>query len=339
MKIYYDFNKRCAITPPTSVSPFVLVEDDFQLTKVVNVLVGTRQKVNEVGLPLYLKDIMKTEILQVVTGYTETTKSTLDGKDLEPIMIEIQKTDDDDNNLYYTTDEEGNQVETTEVTDNPVMIEVHKTNSAGKELYKKPIIQEVPNVVKVGEQETTEITNNPIMEEVREDKEFNLTENPEYFTITEVLTEKTKRLSEKLGNDFLYSEFIDNSNVDSYTGNTGLGMIQLAPKSKLKFKAVKLDKGCNIIKILEYKAQEGLVLTANGRTLKEDTTELTKDITELNCVINNPTDKYLEVNKVLLSLEVKELTKEEKLEARFATLEDKIEDMQSAINDILLGGM
>lgn len=339
MKIYYDFNKKCAMTPPTSVSPFVTVEDDFQLVKIVNVQVGIRQKTNEKGEPLYLKEIFEDKKVEVVTGYTETTKSIIGDQKLEPIMIEVQKTDDDGNNLYYKLDEEGSKVETTEITEDPVMIEAQKTNSIGKGLYKKPIIEESTTQVKTGEEEVTEVTKNPIIEDVFEDKEFKLTENPKYFLIDEVLAKKTEELTKKLGTDYLYSEFLNNQNIDSYTGNTGLGMIQLAPKTKLKFKPVKLSKGCNIIKILEYRAEEGIILTANGRTLKEDITELSSDITSLNCVVNNPTDKYLEINSVLLAVETKELTREEKLEARFSTLEDKIEDMQSALNDLLLGGM
>lgn len=338
MKIYYDENFKCYLSAPSSVSPYVEVPDDFSITKNTEIKVGTRQKEDSEGNLLFLQDVFEIRTHEEVIGYTETLKSNLNGKPLDPVLIKVQKTDEDGNDIYYKVNDRGETEETIEVTDYPVMVEVHKTNSAGKLLYKNPTIQIVEEKVKTGEKEVTENTGRPVMEDILKEVEVTLSRDPSYFTVQEVLTKKYEEMTKKYGNNILYTEFIDLSSVESFNGNTGLGFVQLAPKSKLKFKTLTLDTECNAIDLLDFIGDSRIEISIGGRTLKSTEVKLASNIRQMTVTLSNNTNEYLTVSKIAIVACFKEQTKEEKLEARLTTIEENQAHMQSVLDEILLGG-
>lgn len=339
MKIYYNEHFNCFLVPPMSISPSIEVPDSFNLTKRVNVKLGTKQKTDEDGNLLFIQDVFETKTQEVVTGYTETIKSSIDGVELSPVMIQVQKTDDEGNSLYYVVNDKGETEETTKVTDYPVMIQVHKTNVAGKPLYKYPTIKNVEEQVKVGEKEVTINTGRPVMVDVVVNKEVSILSNPEYFTIQEVLTIKYNDLVKQYGENILYTEFIDLSQVNSFTGNTGLGFVQIAPKTKLVFKPIKLKDDCNTIDLIDFKGDSRVIINIGERILKGNEIKLASNEKQMDVILVNNTNEYLNVSKVCISACYKEQTEKEKLEARITTIEDNQAQMQKALDDILLGGM
>ena len=338
MKIYYDSTFKCTFSPNLSITPYILVEDGFNLTKSVKVKVGERQKVNEEGQPLYLKDVFRTEKIENIVGYEESTKSTFNDKPLEPIMLEVQKTDEHGNNLFYKISDEGEKVETTEETEEPVMIQVHKTNSIGKPLYHKPIIEITTKEVKTGEEEVVEVTFKPSMEDILEDKEVTLLTNPEYFTAQEVLKSKKEHMVEKYGENVLYEELLDLEQVASFTGNTGLGKVELAPRTKLKFKVSNFTSECNELVLLSFEGDSRIKIMAGNRQLKSEVTKLPAPINQVTYTLNNDTNEYLEVSKIAIQAKFAELTEQEKLDARLTAIEENQARMQSVLDEMLLGG-
>ena len=337
-KIYYDSSFDCTFSPNLSITPYILVEDDFNLIKTIEVKIGERQKVNDRGQLLYLKDVFKTEKVENIIGYEESTKSTFNDKPLEPIMLEVQKTDEHGNNLYYKLSEEGEKVETTEETEEPVIVQVHKTNSIGKPLYHKPIIEVTTKEVKTGEEEVVEITLKPSIEDIMENQEVSVMLNPEYFKAQEVLKAKKEYMSKKYGENVFYEELLDLEQVASFTGNTGLGKVELAPRTKLKFKVSNFTSECNELVLLAFEGDSRIKIMAGNRQLKSEVTKLPAPINQVTYILNNDTNEYLEVSKIAIQAKFAELTEQEKLDARLTAIEENQARMQSVLDEMLLGG-
>lgn len=337
-KIYYDGTYKCSLLANLSTAPYVLVDDDFKLTKTIQVKVGEKQKVNELGQPLFIKDVIKSVKHDEIKGYTESTMSTFNGEKLEPVMLEVQKTDDNGNNLFYKLDESGQKVETTETTNDPVMIEVHKTNSIGRPLYHKPIIETTIQEVKVGEEEVTDVTDTKAMEDILESKVVDIFTDTTRFTIQEVIKANEQYLKNKYGDDVFYAELVDLEQIASFKGNTGIGRVELAPNTKLKFKPTTLTKECNEVKILDFDGDKRLQIFAENRQLNGEVTKFSESLREIVYSVYNNTNEFLELRKILAQASLAELTSQEKLEAKIASIDANINVMQSALNDIILGG-
>lgn len=342
MKIYYDSSLTCTLNPLTSTAPFTEVSEDFKLTKNVDVVVGHKQKEDPEGNPLYLKDVFSEREIKEVVGYDDTTRKTdSEGQPLEPLMITVQKENEDCEKLYYETveDEEGfRKVETTKVTEEPVMIETQKVTPSGKPVYKLPIIQTRIIKEKTGEEEVTEVTSKPAMEDILEEREVSIFTEPHLFKITEVIQAKVEFVKKEKGNDLFYEEFITTDNIQKFQGNTGLGFIQLAPKSKLIFKPLSLSTNCNTIELLDFKGDKNIEISVGRRLLKEPVIELVEEVNQLVVSLSNNTNDYLVVSKLAILATYKEQTDKEKLEAKLASLEENQARMQSVLDDILLGG-
>ena len=338
MKIYYDSAFKCYLSPVTSVTPFIEVPEDFKLSKTIEFKLGSKQKLNEQGEPLFIEDVYETKTHEVVTGFSETIKSNIDGVDLEPVLVEVQKTDDDGNNLYYKVNDRGETEETLEETEYPVIVKVHKTNNMGKPLYKKPIVEIQEEQVKTGEREVTTNTGRPVMVDVVEDREVSIFNDPQEFTIQEVLKVKFDLLEAEYGSNIFYTECIDLDKIDSFNGNTGLGSVQIAPKSKLRFKTLTLKSECNTISLIDFRGDSRITMQVGGRSLNNTEVKLATNIKQMTITLVNNTEEYLEFNKLLLVASFKEQTQEEKLEARLTTIEENQARMQSVLDEMLLGG-
>ena len=337
MKVYYNSDLICALVPHTSLTPFTEVKDDFNLTKTVEEIVGQKQKENPEGELLYIKDIFEEKEVKEVVGFNDTTRKVdSEGQPLEPLMITVQKENEDCDKLYYkieeTEDGQQKMVETTEVTDEPVMIEIQKVTPSGKPVYKLPIVETKTIREKIREEEVTEVTDKPAMEDVRKEREVSILKEPELFNINEVIEAKVKSLKEELGENIFYDEIINLDNIEGFQGNTGLGAIVLAPNSKFNFKTITLSGSCNLIRVIDFKGDDRLKLYAGKSLITNEETKLGTPIKQVTYSVINPTDEYLELNTVAILASQRELTDIEKLQAQ-------VSDMQLAINDLILGGM
>lgn len=337
MKIYYKEDLTCTFLPYISSTPFVEVKDKFDLNKTIQVVVSTEQKKDKDGNALYLLEHFETIEVEHIVGYDDTIKKVdSKGNALEPLMILVQKENDDCEKLYYKieTDDDGNEVrtETTEVTKYPIMEEVQKLSPTGKPIYRLPIVQTEEVTKKTGEEETTEVTDKPIMIDVMGDVEISILEHPEKFSIKEVIDAKISYLKEEKGEDIFYNEFIDTDDLVDFTGNTGLGIIQLPPKTKVKFKPFVLSKPCDTLKLLAFKGSEELKIFAGNNLFSSDTINLSKTVQQVTISIANTTEKYLDIDCLCLEISKSELSEIDQLKSQ-------VEDMQSALNDLILGGM
>lgn len=337
MKIYYKEDLTCTFLPYISLTPFVEVKDDFDLKKTIQVVVGKEQKRDKDGNVLYLLEHFETSEVEHIIGYDDTTKKVdSKGNALEPLMIQVQKEDDDCNKLYYKIeiDKDGNGIktETTEVTEYPIMEETQKLTPSGKPVYKLPIIQIEELTKKIGEEETTEVTDKPVFIDKTEDVEISILEYPEKFLIKEVIEAKINYLKEEKGEDIFYNEFIDTNDLVDFTGNTGLGIVQIPPKTKVKFKPFVLSKPCDTLKLLDFKGSEELKIFAGNNLFSSDTINLSKTVQQVTISIANTTEKYLDIDCLCLEISKSELSEIDQLKSQ-------VEDMQSALNDLILGGM
>lgn len=341
MQVFYNEKFKCYLSPLMSTSPFVEVPEGFNMTKNTKIKVGTRQKEDSNGNLLFIKDIFETRTHEKVIGYTETLKSNINGKPLEPVLIKVQKTDDDGNYVYYKVNDMGGTDETLEETEYPVMIEVHKTNSAGRFLYKNPTIQIIEEEVKTGEEEVTEDTGRPVMEDILKEIEVTLRNDSIYFTIQEIIANKYEDMLKKYNNNIIYKEFIDLNDVSLFKGNTGLGFVQMSPKSKIKFKTIAIEGKCNAIKLLEFLGDSRIEISVGGRILKGEEIRLkdNNNLKQMTLTLSNNTDDYLTINRIAVLAYFKEPTKEEKLTARLNSIESTMTQMQSAIDEVILGVM
>lgn len=345
MKIYYDSNLVCTLNPLISTSPYIEVDDSFNLTKTVSVIIGQRQKENSQGFPLFIKDIFSEREVKEVVGYSDTTKKVdSDGNPLEPLIILVQKENDDCEKLYYKTVECNggfSKIETTEETDEPVMIEAQKVTPSGRPVYKLPIIRTSIIRDKVGEEEVTEDTGKVALENILEEKEVNLANNPSCFTIQEVIAKKYEDMLKEYGKNIIYKEFIDLNDVSLFSGNTGLGFVQMSPKSKIKFKTIAIEGKCNAIKLLEFLGDSRIEVSVGGRILKGEEIRLkdNNNLKQMTLTLSNNTDDYLTINRIAVLAYFKEPTKEEKLTARLNNIESTMTQMQSAIDEVILGVM
>lgn len=140
------------------------LDDSLNPIKTIEVQDGEKQKINELGQPLYKHEVYRTETKEVVVGQDEVLENTG-----VPVIIVVQKTDEQGNKLYLEPlyDEAGEVVDYAEVIqpkseaglDNePIFIEVQKQSVKGKPLYYKDIIKLVEEKVLDHVEETTEDT-------------------------------------------------------------------------------------------------------------------------------------------------------------------------------------
>ena len=147
--------------PSTPFNYYIEVEDNFNLTKTIVEEEGEVQKTTELGEPVYVKEVYRTDVHEVVIGRDEVLEDTG-----VPVIICTQKTDSNGNKLYLESlYEDGVIVDKTEVTEEydesgtrnePIMIEVHKTSVGGRPLYYKDVIKEESVRVLDHVEETTE---------------------------------------------------------------------------------------------------------------------------------------------------------------------------------------
>ena len=282
------------------------VEDDFTVSKTVNIPSGEVQKVDENGEKVYLKAVYRTEVETVFVCNEETTEVTE-----TPLMHFVQKTDSKGKALFLEEIElENGDLDTFETTkevnelgvaNEPIMIEVQKCTSKGLPIYLRVITEDYEHQVLDHTEETTEVTNTPVMIPTYARSLVNVEEHPQYFTYAEVKGIYEEQLSEKVGETV---KILDEINYESSVANTGLNILNLPPKGHVTYNRISLDKEVDVIEIPE--AQEDLKYYVNNKLLSDSKVVLSNPVKNITVKISNPTKDFIDVKqcRILCSKEI-----------------------------------
>lgn len=282
------------------------VEDDFTVSKTVNIPSGETQKVDENGEKVYLKAVYRTEVETVFVCNEETTEVTE-----TPLMHFVQKTDSKGNALFLEEIEaENGDLDTFETTkevselgvaNEPIMIEVQKCTSKGLPIYLRVITEDYEHQVLDHTEETTEVTNTPVMIPTYARSLVNVEEHPQYFTYAEVKWIYEEQLSEKAGATV---KILDEINYESSVANTGLNILNLPPKGHVTYNRISLDEPVDVIEIPE--AQEDLKYYVNNKLLSDSKVVLSSPVKNITVKISNPTEDFIDVKqcRILCSKEI-----------------------------------
>ena len=282
------------------------VEDDFTVSKTVNIPSGEVQKVDENGEKVYLKAVYRTEVETVFVCNEETTEVTE-----TPLMHFVQKTDSKGKALFLEEIElENGDLDTFETTkevnelgvaNEPIMIEVQKCTSKGLPIYLRVITEDYEHQVLDHTEETTEVTSTPVMIPTYARSLVNVEEHPQYFTYAEVKGIYEEQLSEKAGATV---KILDEINYESSVANTGLNILNLPPKGHVTYNRISLDKEVDVIEIPE--AQEDLKYYVNNKLLSDSKVVLSNPVKNITVKISNPTKDFIDVKqcRILCSKEI-----------------------------------
>ena len=282
------------------------VEDDFTVSKTVNIPSGEVQTVDENGEKVYLKAVYRTEVETVFVCNEETTEVTE-----TPLMHFVQKTDSKGNALFLEEIEaENGDLDTFETTkevselgvaNEPIMIEVQKCTSKGLPIYLRVITEDYEHQVLDHTEETTEVTNTPVMIPTYARSLVNVGEHPQYFTYAEVKGIYEEQLSEKAGATV---KILDEINYESSVANTGLNILNLPPKGHVTYNRISLDEPVDVIEIPE--AQEDLKYYVNNKLLSDSKVVLANPVKNITVKISNPTEDFIDVKqcRILCSKEI-----------------------------------
>lgn len=282
------------------------VEDDFTVSKTVNIPSGETQKVDENGEKVYLKEVYRTEVETVFVCNEETTEVTE-----TPLMHFVQKTDSKGKALFLEEIElENGDLDTFETTkevselgvaNEPIMIEVQKCTSKGLPIYLRVITEDYEHQVLDHTEETTEVTSTPVMIPTYARSLVNVKEHPQYFTYAEVKGIYEEQLSEKAGATV---KILDEINYESSVANTGLNILNLPPKGHVTYNRISLDEPVDVIEISE--AQEDLKYYVNNKLLSDSKVVLSNPVKNITIKISNPTEDFIDVKQchILCSKEI-----------------------------------
>lgn len=282
------------------------VEDDFTVSKTVNIPSGETQKVDENGEKVYLKAVYRTEVETVFVCNEETTEVTE-----TPLMHFVQKTDSKGKALFLEEIElENGDLDTFETTkevnelgvaNEPIMIEVQKCTSKGLPIYLRVITEDYEHQVLDHTEETTEVTNTPVMIPTYARSLVNVEEHPQYFTYVEVKGIYEEQLSEKAGATV---KILDEINYESSVANTGLNILNLPPKGHVTYNRISLDREVDVIEIPE--AQDDLKYYVNNKLLSDSKVVLSNPVKNITVKISNPTEDFIDVKQchILCSKEI-----------------------------------
>lgn len=272
------------------------VEDDFTVSKTVNIPSGETQKVDENGEKVYLKEVYRTEVETVFVCKEETTEVTD-----EPLIDFVQKTNDEGEPLFYEVlENEEDLFETTKPYSEigeaniPIKISVQRKSLKGKPLYLRTITQDYERQVLDHTEETTEVTETPVMIPTYTRSLVNVEEHPQYFTYAEVKEVYEKQLSEKSGATV---KILDEINYESSVANTGLNILNLPPKGHVTYNRISLDKEeVDTIEIPDV--QDELKYYVNSKLLADSKVVLSSPVKNITVKVSNPTNVSIDVKPI-----------------------------------------
>ena len=272
------------------------VEDDFNVSKTVNIPSGEVQKTDENGDKLYLEAVYRTEEETIFVCNEETTEVTE-----TPLMHFIQKTDVDGNPLFLEeietetgdldTFETTKEVSEVGVKNEPIMIEVQQCTSNGLPIYLKEITEVYERQILDHTEETTEVTSTPIMIPTYARTLVSTDSNIEHFEYDEVVMLYETYLSVKSSG--LEVRMLKDINMESSIVNTGLNILNLPPKGNILYSRLTLNEKADEFEISNV--QDNLKYYVNNKLVVDSKVVLTSPVKNITVKIVNPTEQFIDV--------------------------------------------
>lgn len=193
-------------------------------------------------------------------------------KQVETQEGEVQKTDDAGQPLYKL-EAVGDDGETTTLEVTYAQVEIDGDDGETLTVDLEPVT--VPNMVK-----------NVVA----------IQDNPQAFTLGEVIAAKFKGLLEASSCDYIVADvFLDESDLDladeHHAANTGYGILQLLPQGQAKTKPVDLAKPTTLFKLLELDADPGVEVYVAGYKIVDGAAALPTAVNSCTIKFVNTTDK------------------------------------------------
>ncbi|WHH58322.1 hypothetical protein [Petroclostridium sp. X23] len=177
--------------------------------------------------------------------------------------------------------------------------EKQKTNEEGQLLYKTNVRigedgQEVWDEVTTQEIDGEALEPVMVPNEVQETVGFQ--KAPYEFTLEEVIQEKYRQaLEESSFTHLLADVFLDENDLDiadpSHSANTGVGILQLLPGGQAKTKSITLDQAADAFALLEFDADDGVVIYLAGQPFTDGKLQLTSAVASCTIRFENTIDK------------------------------------------------
>jgi len=176
--------------------------------------------------------------------------------------------------------------------------EKYRLDEEGRQLYK---INIVPVTLESGEiietyEETTEPNSDPILEKKYVAKSVKLEDNPEVFSLEEIVNAKYKDILEASSNDYVIADiFVDENDLDlsdpQHSANTGYGILQLLPNGQAVTKLINQEAPASLFNLLEFDADPGVELYVNDIKFIENKATFTEPISSCTIKFLNTTNK------------------------------------------------
>ena len=317
MLIHIDRETGKCILPSPLSSYFIEVPDDFNIFKKVEVSREEKQKINDVGEKLYnfsypsnIEEIVENLAKENISDITSEDEGYEQRLEEEKAKFKVRP-QEDFLGIEVTTEEK------TPIIFKEIDIVRNEQQAIQEKVGEKEVINELDGTVEsvpiyktiyknnfISDKMTVPIyytENEPIMEEVAEYKMVSLMEEPEYFTLEEVLADKYKMLLlQDLTIDYLIIDtfFSGNSITSLEKAHTGKGYIEIEPQGVVKLNSVQLERPSAIFKMLEIKANGNLDFYISNKKVEQGKVELSSVINSFSLRIENNTDKPIILNAI-----------------------------------------
>lgn len=281
------------------------VAEDLNISKTINIPSGVAQKVNEHGERIYLKEVYRTEVETVFVCKEETTEVTD-----EPLIDFVQKTNDEGEPLFYEVlENEEDLFETTKPYS-----EIGEANIPIKISVQRKSLKGKPLYLRT----ITQDYERQVLDHTEETTE--VTETPVMIpTYTRSLVNinehpqyftyaEVKGVYEKQLSEKAGAEvkILDDINYESSVANTGLNILNLPSKGHVTFNRISLDESVNVIEIPEV--QEGLKYYVNSKLLSDSKVVLSNPVKNITIKISNPTEVNMDVKQTMILCSKSEIT-------------------------------
>lgn len=215
-------------------------------------------------------------------------------KNIQISMGYIQKTNEN-NQLLYKLDKDKETIDKITITKYKDKTIVNKVIDEKGGCHEENSIIQVP-VEWVG--------NEPIMIPNMVDRHVKFLDNPNIFTLEDIITFKYRDILENSNYDYIIAqEFIEqniNTKDEHHTANIGVGFIQLLPKGQAKTESILLDEGVSTLELLLYEGNPEVELYVNDVKIQNNKVTLTSKTNNIIVTFKNPTDKALLINAYAL---------------------------------------
>lgn len=307
MLIHIDRETGKCILPSPLSSYFIEVPDDFNIFKVVEEETGEEiQETNDIGEKIYffrypenieeiLEELAKKELNPEDEDFEERLAEEKAKFTIRPISdfegVEIVA--EEKTPIIY---KEVNIVRNEQIAKQVQVGEETTLDEEGKEI-KVPVYKTVYKDNFINDVMTIPVyfvENEPKMKKKVEKKYVSLTENPEYFTMEEVIRDKYKMflIYDSEVDNLLVETFFDSDSISLLDkAHQGQGFIEIEPQGVVKLNSVTLDVPSQYFKLLEVSSTGNLDFYISNKKVADNSLTLSSPINSFSLRVENNTDK------------------------------------------------